>query len=64
MSWTKHDDYCYFRSDMAYAGKDHTKDNKTFICYPPTGCDGKDRFSSIKKAMEYVDRKWPLHIAT
>lgn len=56
--WKKHIKYSYFREDLAYAGKDFTKNNKTFIALAE---DIELRgFKSIKAAQKAADKKWPL----
>jgi len=56
-SWYRKDDYCY-------AGKDHTKNNKTFICI--NGYDSEERtgFKTLQAAMDYVDKNWPSNPIT
>ena len=50
----------FFRSDMAYAGKDHAKNNKTFIALGPTGWDEIGGFKTVESAMRAADEKWPI----
>lgn len=50
----------FFRYDMAYAGKDHTKRNKTFIALSPLGFEELRNFKSIDAAIKAADEKWPL----
>lgn len=57
--WQQHIDKSWFRRDMAYAGKDHTKNNKTFICINPVDCaDVKTGFKTVESAMNYADSTW------
>ena len=49
----------FFRSDMVYAGKDHTKNNKTFIALSSTGFNELKNFRTIQAAMNAADKKWP-----
>jgi len=59
MSWIKHCEDSYYRfSDSAYAGKDHTKNDKTFICISSLG-EEKRFFKTVDDAMQYVDIMWP-----
>lgn len=64
--WNKHLEKAYFRKDMAYAGKDHAKNNKTFIATAPfLESDGTipelRGFKTIQAAMDTVDKTWPLN---
>jgi len=56
--WTKHDEDSWFREDITYAGKDHTKNNKTFIALSNTGDEAKG-FKTLQAAMDYADKTWP-----
>ena len=65
MGWKKHLEDSWFREDnSAYAGKDHTKNNKTFICIFYDEANDKDiektGFRTLKAAMKYVDEHCPL----
>jgi len=61
--WKKFKENAFFRSDGAYAGKDHTKRNKTFICLAPyLDPDGTiieyRGFKTIEAAMKKADSIW------
>ena len=58
MTWKQHIDDAYFRDDMTYAGKDHNKNNKTFIAISNLG-DDKTGFRTLQAAMDYADEAWP-----
>ena len=60
--WHKNTETSWFRDDMAYAGKDHTKPNsKTFICMSPFEEDEeKTGFKTIKEAIDKADELWPF----
>lgn len=65
MTWEKHLEDSWFRKeDCAYAGKDHTKNNKTYICmyYDNAQNRGveKTKFRTLQAAMTYVDLHCPL----
>lgn len=62
MAWEKHQEDSWFRTDdFSYAGKDHTKNNKTFICifYDETQKQDieKGGFKTLLSAKNYVDNK-------
>jgi hypothetical protein len=66
-SWERESENQYFRSDEAYAGKDYTKDLKTFCGiapfipeYPDEEISHLTGFKTIPAAMRAVDKKWPL----
>ena len=52
--WTKHLDDAYFNDACCYAGKDHTKNNKSYICTDEYGVIHKP-FKTIESAMKYAD---------
>lgn len=63
--WHMHLIDSYFRRDMAYAGTDHTKNNKTFIAIAPyLEVDGTvpmlTGFKTIQAAMNAADKCWPM----
>lgn len=61
-NWKKETETAYFREDGAYAGKDHTKNLKTFIAFAPFISDTENfelrGFKSIESAIKTVDKKW------
>jgi hypothetical protein len=58
--WHKHIEDSWFREDMAYAGKDHTKPkNKTFICMGPFEGQERTGFKTLEAAMDKADQLWP-----
>lgn len=58
--WRKYIENAYFREDFAYAGKDHTRNDKTFIIINPITLGMKKGFKTIKSAIKAADKKWPL----
>jgi len=59
MAWKQHIEASWFREeDYAYAGKDHNKNNKSFICMNGFG-EEMSGFKTLQAAMDYVDKKWP-----
>lgn len=59
-NWEKRGDD-FFRCDEAYAGKDHTKNNKTFIALGPLGFEELSGFKSVDNAIKAADEKWPVN---
>lgn len=64
MAWERHLENSWFRSgDFSYAGKDHTKNNKTFICIFHDETQGRDiekgGFKTLLAAQKYVDENCP-----
>jgi len=60
MAWKQHIDDSWFRTeDYTYAGKDHTKNNKTFICISEFG-EEVGRFKTLESAKNYADENWPI----
>jgi hypothetical protein len=64
LTWEKHLENSWFRSgDLSYAGKDHTKSNKTFICIFYDEIEGLDiekgGFKTLLAAKNYVDINCP-----
>ena len=61
MTWEKHLEDSWFRTcDFSYAGKDHSKANKTFICIYYDKIKGLDiekcGFRTLFAAKNYVDK--------
>ncbi|MEO0442813.1 MAG: hypothetical protein AAFZ92_03605 [Pseudomonadota bacterium] len=56
--WTRHCENTYYRHDTVYAGKDHTKNNKTFICISNES-EERTGFKTLMSAMKYADTHWP-----
>ncbi len=62
--WHKNTETSWFRDDMVYAGKDHTKPNsKTFICINHfyVGEEEEKRgFKTLEEAIDKADELWPF----
>lgn len=58
--WHEHLANAWFRSDHVYAGKDHTKENKTFIVLDKWGEEAKSRLPSLDAAIKWADKHLPL----
>ncbi len=58
MGWSKHLDDAWFRDvDQAYAGKDHSKNNKSYICILPPNDDEYTGFKTLEAAMKFADEQ-------
>ena len=59
MAWKQHIEASWFREeDYAYAGKDHSKNNKTFICINGYDSEEMSGFKTLQAAMDYADKNW------
>ena len=58
MAWKQHIGDSWFREDYSYAGKDHTKNNKSFICINSLDSETKTGFKTLQDAKDYADSNW------